>query len=79
MRTTLLLALAATIGAACSATPPYMAERPESAFPYRDETLARFRRLVESGDWCDPGWNARGTLEVTVQGGGGINCGQSAA
>jgi hypothetical protein len=44
--------------------PSWLSERPESAYPYAEETLARFRRLVDGEGWRDPAWNAHGTLEV---------------
>jgi formylglycine-generating enzyme required for sulfatase activity len=72
--TTLLLALAMALCAACSdepaphdATPTgpaWLTDRPENAHAYADETLARFRTLVEGEGWRDPAWNAQGTLEA---------------
>jgi formylglycine-generating enzyme required for sulfatase activity len=71
--TTLLLALAMALCAACAdepapeATPTgpaWLTQRPENAHAYADETLARFRMLVEGEGWRDPAWNAQGTLEA---------------
>jgi len=62
MRTILLLSVAVAIGIACS---EWRAQPPENAYPYADETLARFRKLVEGDGWRDPAWNAQGALEAT--------------
>jgi formylglycine-generating enzyme required for sulfatase activity len=73
MRTLILLALAVALCAACAdepaqdATPAervWLTDRPESAHPYSDETLARLRKLVEGDGWGDAAWNAQGTLEA---------------
>jgi formylglycine-generating enzyme required for sulfatase activity len=73
MRTLTLLALLAALIAACadepaqdatSAEPAWLTDRPANAHPYPDETLARFRRLVEGAGWRDAAWNAQGTLEA---------------
>ena len=72
MRTLLLLFVAVAIGTACSddsepetaspAGPAWLAQPPENAYPYADETLARFRKLVEGDGWRDPAWNVCGRV-----------------
>ncbi len=56
MRPLMVLTLAAALCSACAdepasdatpAEPAWLADRPENAMAYADETLARFRGLVE--------------------------------
>ena len=56
--------------------PTWLTKRPENAHAYADETLARFRELVDSqvwreptgtlvlDCWLEPTWNVQGMLEV---------------
>jgi formylglycine-generating enzyme required for sulfatase activity len=74
MRTHMLLSLAVALCAACadepaqdvatSAEPAWLADRPENAHPYADETLARFGKLVDGEGWGGPAWNVQGTMEA---------------
>jgi formylglycine-generating enzyme required for sulfatase activity len=74
MRTLTLFSLLAAICAACAnesapddatpAEPTWLADRPGNAYAYADETLARFRKLVEGGGWRDAAWNEHGTLKA---------------
>jgi formylglycine-generating enzyme required for sulfatase activity len=68
-----LLALLAALLAACAdepepdatpTEPAWLTDRPENAHGYADETLARFRKLVEGDGWRNAAWNAQGTLEA---------------
>jgi formylglycine-generating enzyme required for sulfatase activity len=71
--TTLLIALATLLCAACAdeptpdatpTRPTWLTDRPENAHAYADETLARFTNLVEGEGWRGAAWNAQGTLEA---------------
>jgi formylglycine-generating enzyme required for sulfatase activity len=74
MRTLIVFALLTATCAACAdgpapsdptpAGPKWLTARPENAHPYADDTLARFRKLVEGNGWRDAAWNAQGTFEA---------------
>jgi formylglycine-generating enzyme required for sulfatase activity len=78
MRTLLLLALAALLCAACadepaqdatSAEPTWRTQRPENAYPYTDETLQRFEKLLDRDgwrDWCNPAWTDKERMKAIL-------------
>jgi len=60
----LLLALAVST-AACgrrSQEPRWLAERPEHAYPYAEDTLVGFRALAQRAGWRFPAWEKTGLL-----------------
>ena len=75
MRTLMRLAMIVALLAACTggparedatrAEPAWLTDRPANAYPYADETLVRFRRLLTGEDWRDATRNAQGTLEAS--------------